>query len=68
MKKYLELDDLSYDVLGDFIEEAAHQEGQKIPFFLGKAAGYIDMAFVLELLTRAEAEELLLCIQVYQGM
>ena len=54
MKQYLELNDLSYDVLGDFIEDAAHQD--------------IDVAFVLELITRAEAEELLLCIQVYQGM
>lgn len=68
MKKYLELDDLSYDVLGGFIEEAAHQDGWSMPFFLGKAAAYIDMAFVLELITRVEAEELQLCIQVYQGM
>lgn len=68
MKRYLELNELSYDVLGDFIENAAHQNGGSAPFLLGKAAGYIDMAFVLELITRAEAEELLLCIQVYQGM
>lgn len=68
MKQYLELNDLSYDTLGGFIEEAAHQDGTAAPFFLGKAAGYIDMAFVLELITRAEAEELQLCIQLYQGM
>lgn len=67
MKQYLELNDLSYDVLGGFIEEAAHQDGRSMPFLLGKAAGYIDMAFVLDLITRAEAEELLLCIQVYRG-
>ena len=67
MKQYLELNDLSYDVLGGFIEEAAHQDGRSTPFFLGKAAAYIDIAFVLDLITRAEAEELLLCIQVYRG-
>ena len=68
MKQYLELNDLSYDVLGGFIEEAAHQDKRSTPFLLGKAAAYIDMAFVLDLITRAEAEELLLCIQIYQGM
>lgn len=68
MKQYLELNDLSYDVLGSFIEEAAHQDRVTAPFLLGKAAAYIDMAFILELITQAEAEELLLCIQVYQGM
>ncbi len=68
MKQYLELNDLSYDVLGGFIEDAAHQDGGSVPFLLGKAAAYVDVAFVLELITRAEAEELLLCIQVYQGM
>lgn len=68
MKQYLELNDLSYDVLGVFIEEAAHQDSDSVPFLLGKAAAYIDVAFVLELITQAEAEELLLCIQVYQGM
>ena len=68
MKQYLELNDLSYDVLGDFIENAAHQDGDSALFLLGKAAAYTDMAFVLDLITRAEAEELLLCIQIYQGM
>lgn len=68
MKQYLELNDLSYDVLGGFIENAAHQDRVTAPFLLGKAAAYTDIAFVLDLITRAEAEELLLCIQVYQGM
>ncbi len=68
MKQYLELNDLSYDVLGGFIEEAAHQDRATAPFLLGKAAAYIDVAFILELITQAEAEELLLCIQIYQGM
>ena len=68
MKQCLELDVVSYDVLGGFIEEAAHQDRATAPFLLGKAAAYIDVAFVLELITQAEAEELLLCIQVYQGM
>lgn len=68
MKQYLELNSLSYDVLGDFIEDAAHQDGDSAPFLLGKAAAYTDVAFMLELITRSEAEELLLCIQVYQGM
>lgn len=68
MKQYLELNDLSYDVLGRFIEEAAHQGGNSTSFLLGKAAAYTDMAFVLDLITRAEAEELLLCIRVYQGV
>lgn len=68
MKQYLELNDLSYDVLGGFIEEAAGQDGDSVPFLLGKVAAYIDVAFVLELITQAEAEELLLCIQVYLGL
>jgi hypothetical protein len=68
VKQYLELNNLSYDVLGGFIEEAAHQDRVIAPFLLGKAAAYIDVAFVLDLITRAEAEELLLCIQIYQGM
>lgn len=68
MKQYLELNDLSYDVLGGFIEEVACQDSDSVPFLLGKAAAYIDVAFVLELITQAEAEELLLCIQVYQSM
>ncbi len=68
MKRCLELNDLSYDVLGGFIEEAAHQDGTTAPFLLGKAAAYTDVAFVLELITCAEFEELMLCIQVYQGL
>ena len=67
MKQYLELNSLSYDVLGGFIEDAAHQDKRSAPFLLGKAAAYTDVAFVLDLITRAEAEELLLCIQVYLG-
>lgn len=66
MKQYLELNDLSYDVLGGFIEEAACQDSDSVRFLLGKAAAYIDVAFVLELITQVEAEELLLCIQIYQ--
>ena len=68
MEQWLELNNLSYDTLGDFIEEAAHQDGRSMPFLLGKAAAYIDMAFTLELITQAEAAELQFCIQVYQGM
>lgn len=68
MGTYLELNDLSYNVLGGFIEDAAHQDGDSVPFLLGKAAAYTDVAFVLELITQAEAEELLFCIQIYQGM
>ena len=68
MKQYLELNDLSYDALGRFIEEAAHQGGNSTSFLLGKAAAYADMAFILDLITHVEAEELLLCIRVYRGM
>ena len=68
MKQYLELNDLSYDILGGFIEDAAHQDGDSVPFLLGKATAYIDIAFVLELITRAKAEELHLCILIYRGM
>ena len=68
MKQYIELNDLSYDILGGFIEDAAHQDGDSVPFLLGKAAAYIDIAFVLELITQAEAEELHLCILIYRGM
>lgn len=66
-KEHLDLDTLSYDTLGSFIEDAAHLEGQRVPFILDKAAAYVDAAFALELLTYAEAEELLLCIQIYSG-
>ena len=68
MKQYIELNALPYDIRGGFAHQAARQDGDSVPFLLGKAAAYIDIAFVLELITRAEAEELLLCIQVYQGM
>ncbi len=56
----------SYDGLGDFIQAAAYEPDAA--FLLGKAAAYVDMAFVLDLIPRAEAEELLLCVQVYRGM
>ncbi len=66
MKPYLDLDALTYDGLGDFIQAAAYEPDAV--FLLGKAAAYVDMAFVLDLIPRAEAEELLLCVQVYRSM
>ena len=65
MKQYLELDTLSYNVLGNFIESAVLESRESALFLLGKAAAYIDMAFVLELITQAEAEELLFCVRLY---
>lgn len=64
MKTYLDLDAFTYDGLGDFIQAAAHEPDAT--FLLGKAAGYVDMAFALDLISQAMAEELLLCIQVYR--
>jgi len=66
VKSYLELDALTYDGLGDFIQSAAHEADAL--FLLGKAAAYVDVAYVLELIARSEAEELLLCVQIYRGM
>jgi len=66
VKQYLELDALTYDGLGDFIQSAAYEADAS--FLLGKAAAYVDMAFALDLISRAEAEELLLCVQVYRRM
>ncbi len=66
MKPYLDLDAFTYDGLGDFIQSAAYEADAS--FLLGKAAAYVDVAFALDLIPRAEAEELLLCVQVYRGM
>ncbi len=66
MKPYLDLDAFTYDGLGDFIQSAAYEADAS--FLLGKAAAYVDMALVLELITQAEAQELLLCVQVYRRM
>lgn len=65
---YLELNTLSYDVLGDFIESAAHQDERSAPFLLGKAAAYVEAAYSLGLISRGEARELLLCINIYRGV
>lgn len=66
MKQYLELDALTYDSLGEFIQSAAYEEDAF--FLLGKAAAYIDVAFALEQIIQAEAKELLFCIQLYYGI
>ncbi len=66
MRPYLDLDALTYDGLGDFIQSAASEPDA--PFLLGKAAAYVDMAYALDLISQAVAEELLLCVQVYRSV
>lgn len=65
MQRYLELDALSNETLSGFIEEAIQQDETLGFFLLGKAAAYVDVAFVLELITQTEAEELLARIDHY---
>lgn len=65
MQRYLELDTLSKETLSGFIEEAIQQDETLGFFLLGKAAAYADIAFVLELITQTEAEELLARIDYY---
>ena len=64
MKRYLELDALTYDGLGEFLQSAAHEADA--PFLLGKAAAYIEVAFALDCLSFSEAQELLVCVQLYR--
>jgi len=64
VKSYLDLDALTYDGLCNFIQAAACDSDTV--FLLGKAAAYVDMAFVLDLIPRAEAEELMLFVQEYR--
>lgn len=65
MQTYLELDALSSETLNGFIKEAIQQNETLGFFLLGKAAAYVDVAFVLELITQTEAEELLARIDHY---
>ena len=65
MREYLEFHELTYDGIGDYIEEASRQDAISPLYLFGKAAAYVDMAYVLENLTRAEALELRTCIAVY---
>lgn len=68
MNTYLELDTLSSETLNGFIEEAIQQDETLGFFLLGKAAAYVDVAFVLELITQTEAEELLARIEHYLSL
>lgn len=65
MKQYLEFHELTYDGIGDYIESAARQDTVRPLYFLGKAAAYVDMAYALDRITKAEALELRTCIAVY---
>lgn len=65
MREYLEFHELTYDGIGDFIEGADQQDAISPLYLLGKAAAYVDMAYALDRLTRAEALELRTCIAVY---
>lgn len=65
MKPYLEFFSLSYDTIGDFIQEAVEQEDIDPRFLLGKAAAYVDCAYATGQVTELEAQELLTCVSVY---
>lgn len=67
MKSYLEVSSFSYDTIGDFIEGALKQAVYDPLFLLGKAAAYVDVAYALDFLTKAQALELRTCIAVYAG-
>lgn len=68
MKPYLDFMELTDFSLSMFIEEAAHQKEIPSVFLLGKAAGYVDMAYALDRITELEAIELHACIGVYTGI
>lgn len=68
MKSYLEFMELTDFSISLFIEEAAHQKEIPPIFLLGKAAGYVDMAYILGRITELQAKELLACIGVYTGV
>lgn len=57
---------LSYDALGEMIEAAAYSVSPLPSLF--RAAAYVGVAYVVGMITSLEAEELLLCIQVYAGV
>lgn len=63
MKTFLELDELTYDGIGGFIEEAAHRGGDS-SYFLGKAAAYTDIAYSLGQISEQEALELFFCVEL----
>lgn len=65
MNECLEFHELTYDGIGDYIESAARQDAISPLYLFGKAAAYVDMAYALDRLTRAEALELRTCIAVY---
>lgn len=68
MKPYLEFMELTDFSISLFIEEAAHQKELPPVFLLGKAAGYVDMAYALDRITELQAIELHACIGVYTGI
>ena len=63
--RQIEFFSLSYDTIGNFIQEAAEQEGIDPRFLLGKAAAYVDCAYAAGQITELEARELLTCVSVY---
>lgn len=70
MKPYIEFKDLSYKNIHRFIFDALHskQENELLPplFLLGKAAGYLDIAMALEIITYKQASALLDLIMQYE--
>lgn len=62
---YLEISDLSYNSISDFIEEAVQQEEISVLYLLGMSAAYVHAAYVLDQITKPEARELLDTIAVY---
>lgn len=58
MKEYLEFCELTLDGIEQFIESAAGQNEGNPMYLLGKAAGYVDMAFALERISKKSALEL----------
>lgn len=67
MRQYLELEEMTFDGISVFIENAVNQETVSPLYLLGKAAAYVDAGFSFGELSEPEARELHARIACYAG-
>lgn len=65
MKQCLAPDELTYDRIRDFIEEAAQRDLTSRLYLFWRAAACVNLAYVMERITEAEASELRARIAVF---
>lgn len=58
MKQRLAPDELTYDRIRNFVEEAARQNLTSRLYLFWRAAACVNLAYVMERITEAEASEL----------